>query len=276
MSNRICQSLFVASLSALILSHVAQGQVADKTAGEAVLKEPGKNGDDLLPNIFGKPTPQQLSEDEIRQHLGTLLSWEGSKAYYYYFISMPKYIDTTANYAVDFNKMIGQNIRQHPYGIGSGEGDPGITLTVPIEMKVLSNNYGMCVVLDGLNAPVPVRAADEFTANFLNGFVTRIVVGAYVRALNSKGADISLQRLNFANRISREDLIPIPQDFIWATSYFVPLIPHDAKPGQFIVPGGPKEAFQWGLDRLMRTNSLHAAGILWGWRAASELDSLRY
>jgi hypothetical protein len=218
------------------------------------------------PSSIIKPLPhRQLTQAEIKDNLSKLLEWRDSSPYFYYFFDLAGPLQLKERYAARYNDMIGKNFGVRPYAIGNL--DAQITLIVPPELQVLPNSDGMCVALDGFGGPpVPIPAAEMFSASFANGFVTRLVLGEYIRAWDAHGSKFSQDDLNFPIGMGS---LPIPTAFSQIASYQVIHVIF----GQ--AAGPPEYNLRTGLSRLLQDNSLQAAGLLWGWKAASELDQFR-
>lgn len=217
-------------------------------------------------SILKPTTPAELSQDQIRKEMEALFSWgDGAAPYYFYLLSLPKKMKLKDSYVGRFNEMIGKDYLVNPYNNGpitANYRGPAITFFVPLELQNLSDKNGMCVRLDGFGDPLPIPAAEFFCANFHSGFVTRLVLGEYVRAWNKAGAQIDINSFNFALLAAKKQ--PIPVAFSKLESY------------QTAQKNGPKvETFDAGLEKLMTENDLASTGILWGWKAASELEAMR-
>ncbi|MGA2035592.1 MAG: hypothetical protein ABSG68_25365 [Thermoguttaceae bacterium] len=260
--NRIVQTICV--VAALWFAHAsAQTIIGPEKPSPASLATQDTANPSLL--LVAASKRVELSQDQIRDEMKALFKWgEGARPYYYYLLSLPKPLKILDSHVTSFNAMIGKDFLFDPYDNASIEANyrgPAITLIVPPELKDLSEKHGICVKLDGFGDPLPVPAAEYFCAHFHNGFVTRLVLGEYVRAWNKAGTHIEIESLNFASDAKKQ---PIPAAFTQLSSYQTP------KP-----PGAPVESFDAGLEKLMEENDLASAGILWGWKAASELDAIR-
>jgi hypothetical protein len=220
--------------------------------------------------------PVRLEEHDIRDHLRTLFSWGGSQNYYFCFIMLPKQKDIQGLANVNFDSMVvGERKRDrkgwkiNPYWT-SEKAAPAdqfatspigaITVRVPGDFERLGKK-GICVVLDGLGTNVPIPAAEIFASYFAHGLVTRLVLGEYVKAWKNQGANLSLARLDFAKGTRPTRDIDVSSAYEEWSNYV------DREKDVFDVDKG--------LSRLLIEENLQAAGILWGWKAAGELDELK-
>src|SRR5207245_2714369 len=126
-----------------------------------------------------------------------------------------------------------------------------ITFQVPPALKGLpdaTKANGICVVLDGFTAAVPIGAADVFSANFANGFVTRAVIREFVDELEKSqlGTKIHKKDLDF---ILTEDPPPIPAAFRDIASY------------QSAPPPAPQKTFEECLSVLLEQNSIQSTAM---------------
>ncbi|MBX9625567.1 MAG: hypothetical protein K2X82_17305 [Gemmataceae bacterium] len=251
----------VTAALALIACPVRAADPPDKANPPKPVPTAGEKSNPLP--ILRPSKPAELSADEIRKEMDTLFRWDQATPYYYYLLSLPKPLKLKDAYVGRFDDMVGKDYLVHPYNANPIEPTyrgPAISLRVPTELQGLSEKNGMCVKLDGFGDPVPIPAAEYFCAHFHNGFVTRLVIGEYVRAWSKAGAKIDIDALNFASTVQKQ---PIPPAFAQLASY-------QTKMGDKTV-----EAFDAGLERLMAENDLASTGILWGWKAAGELDAMR-
>ena len=209
-----------------------------------------------------------LSDADCKQHLDRLFKWTKSESYQYYLFMLAQPVKISEQYAVQAAGLKSDQDRLfvNPYNKElppDKKSGPCITISYPTQFKPFPNNNGICVHLDGIGKPVPVQAAEVMAGGFAQGFVTRMVLGEYVRAWNEKGAGIPIDSLNFASNWNPS--LPSEKDiekFADLNSYLV---------------GDKNKKLQYdvGLANLLRTNNLQAVGLLYGWKAASELDAFR-
>lgn len=246
---------------ALIPSPILAADPPDKGAPQNPAPVAGEKPNPLP--ILRPSKPVELSGDQIRAEMETLFRWNGAAPYYYYLLSLPKPLNLKDAYVGRFTDMVGKDFQVNPYNdtpIDSTYRGPVISLHVPTELQGLSNRSGMCIRLDGFGDPLPLPAAEYFCAHFHNGFVSRLVIGEYVRAWNKAGAKIDIDGLNFASKALKQPISPA----------FTLLASYQTKTGD-----KTDETFDKGLERLMAENDLASRGILWGWKAAGELDAMR-
>jgi hypothetical protein len=195
--------------------------------------------------------PSKANDKEIGKNLATLEKWPSFGTYSYYFVVLPKYLNLQEVYANEpgLNK-IGNDVRVFPYKKQGATAS--ITLKIPNEgiaaMREVANGrlVSMCVVLDGIAGGVlPVEAAEVFSTGYAYGYVTRVVIGGYVE---NQGT-LSL--------IGKRGLPQIPAQFIDIKSY----------------QQAPGFVYQANLPRLLQEYDLLAAGMLYGWKAADELET---
>lgn len=208
----------------------------------------------------GRVARDSLQQSEVEAHLDTLTRWNGAQKNYYYIYSIPRDADIYRNV-----RSLSQRIRNseggliwNPAGIHKHSTEQGIKLEVPQGMQDLDAD-GICARLDGFGELVPISAADAFATHWIHGFVTRLTLGVALQG----AIDYNIGRFDFDPRLTRRMLdltfpvsfqVEIPKAFTKAESY------------------QGDEPFQTKLAKLMQPYNLQAAGILWGWQAATELE----
>jgi hypothetical protein len=229
---------------------------APAPAGPLLVIPTSESESDQTTDPGHKPLPQK----EIEKNLDILFEWLPAKQYHFGFLMLPK--------AYDLRKLYGgtafSQMKVHPYkteAIQEQDTSPAIKLTRPADLKDLNRQQGMCVELnDGNQSCVPVMAATVFATGFANGFVTRLVLGEYLRAWEARGHGGAIQTKQLDSMLS--GLLndrKMSADFVKRAAY---------------LDGKGNLTFEPRMRSLIESNSVHAAGIIRGWTAASEVDAL--
>jgi len=108
------------------------------------------------------------------------------------------------------------------------------------------------VLLDGFAKLEPIPVADSVEASFINGMVTRLILGEYARAWKANGGAIDPADLSFARFVNT----PQFPDMIAAALY------------------PANSSFAADISSFLQNNPVQPAGLLWGWKAGDELDAL--
>lgn len=207
-----------------------------------------------VPSAPSSLTRQKLTEDEVRAQLRTLNAWGYAAQYRMGLFFLAGEVNLLERCSAEY-----ASILTHPgftfNPIESSDKDCGIKLEVAEELKTLSipeKKYGICVRIDGLGYLVPAPAAEIFAIHFVNGFVTRYVLGE-IRGSLPKG--VNAPNLDFIVPSSGNEP-KIPADFVLKSSY---------KDGAFLE----------SLSGLLEKHSLQSIGLIYGWKAASQLFDSR-
>jgi hypothetical protein len=226
---------------------------SDVTATPPEPQPPSSNF--LLPDV-PKPTP--LSTDQVTAILDDLFKWPAASKYGTYFLLLPGAITLKQNVAANVAAIpAGQVYLYQPYPIANKSvavkvlAVAGLQASWPFQAATGDPADADFVLLDGFAKQVPIPVADSVTANFINGLVTRLILGEYARAWKD-GTTISAGDLSFAKYV----MTPGFPDMNNASSY----------------PANVK--FEADLATLLQNNPVQPAGLLWGWKAGDELDAL--
>jgi hypothetical protein len=211
----------------------------------------------LIPDV---PPPNALSTDDVTAILDDLFKWSPAASKYgTYFLLLPGAITLKQNVAANVAAVpAGQVYLYQPYPIANKN--------VAIKVQAISAIQGAWpfqaangdpadadfVLLDGFAKLVPVPVADSMEANFINGLVTRLILGEYARAWKANGASIDASGLSFTGLIS------------------TPQFPDMTAVGSYPA----NVTFDAAIATLLQSNPVQPAGLLWGWKAGDDLDAL--
>ncbi len=152
-------------------------------------------------------------------------------------VTIPKYLDDSGN----------------PTGelFGTGFTDP---------------SKALCLVLSDHGDVVPLDAAKQAIQGFVEGFVTRLMVGSLANEWKEAGLGIDPNSFGLSLSRSKEQA-SLMKEFLKKSNY---LRAPDPKNDKMTVLD-----FEYSMPIILQRHSLHAHGVLTGWQAASELEGLR-
>jgi hypothetical protein len=264
-TRRILLAAVAASVLAWPLTAAGQVRVVEQDeaitiAGTTVkrppLSGPAPAGDAVPPEPpFARATPQQ-AEAALKQ---LFAAWPDAHTYAGYLLQIPIKLQlqesgTGANFA-PASSPDGYLYKPYP-GLESG-----IRIVVPATMKAPTNNeafkdtkYALCVAVEQFGTNLPVPAAEELEAGFINGFVTRLFLQPRIETAIGGRAALDLP-----------PPLQINLQFSAAATYT------NAPDGGD--PNAIEVTFSQRLRALLEADPLQPRGLLLGWKAAGSLGS---
>jgi hypothetical protein len=205
-------------------------------------------------------------------------NFPNAKSYSMYFQLMPWQIDLQQMGAsIVLSKPPGKDVLLQPYTLS--DTTLGIHAMVPkvlvgLDVFKAVQPPGMdsgpassiFITLDGFGAQVPISVAASMEANFIDGFVTRLVLGQYQAFWKSNAADYGALPSNFSIDIgtvnaNQGDLL------LYSDPATYPKYQPDST-GKL----GP--SFEQDLSAQLAASPIASIGMLYGWRAAEQLEKI--
>jgi hypothetical protein len=245
-----------------------------------------------MPPLPPSPMAKSLSTSVIESKLNHLSHWVNVSEFRSYLILLPHQIDIKNNVAAQgAGVAVNQLFHFAPYTLTS----PSMALTLMRSDHPVPNgwspaaaasfqltaehlfdaahggdpNDAICLVLDGFNTPVYIPVAEQFEAGFIEGLVTRLVLGQYARAWKQQDASL----LNFTASANQ----PKVKDIVHLVPYYPQGAPIPAGAVAFApmpAPVASSLSFNEWLSERSQFDPIEPAAIMWGWRAGEKLDGM--
>jgi hypothetical protein len=207
---------------------------------------------------FGLPiiSPKNYNEQAIEASLNTLFNWgPGANAYSLYFQMMPWGIDIKSEASALLTMPHDTEFVLKHWTLAKT--DIGIKTVIPSSISNVgpfaqSPSDAIFVKLDGFGYAVPISVARLVEANFVNGFVTRLVLNAYQTIYAQQGYGSA----NLALSVGGVDPTKgYSNAFATAATYTTPV-------GQ---------SLQAYIASQLENEPINSTAILYGWKAADDL-----
>ena len=204
----------------------------------------------ILPAAGNTP----LSQGEITNKLNHLFTWGPARNQYAsYFTLLPRQQKLReANASQVLNALDKQALFQ-PFPITDRTVGVKMVLNTALQTQAMfqgasGSANAIFVRLDAFdNGLVPIQVADQIEANFLNGLVTRLLLGQYERALKLS-----------SNQVSFAQGVPVP-----------------SLPKEYNLPASyATGTYDDAVQLLLLNQPVQPMGIYLGWEAGEELDNL--
>ncbi len=214
----------------------------------------------------GTPIPQyvlpsanraELSTNEIAATLEDLFKWGPAKnRYASYFTLLPALVKTKEDVSSSvLGAPLGTLVTYQPYSLADKSVGVKVQINTAVYNQPMFQGNGasdaIFVRLDAFgNAFVPIPVADVVESNFLNGLVTRLILGHLSRLQQLPATGIDFASIGNA----------------------VPQIPDEYnKAGSYSVSAG---TFEKATGDLLRDYPVQPMALFLGWKAGEELDAL--
>ncbi len=201
------------------------------------------------------PNRKPLSVSEVTTTLNTLFEWgPASSRYATNFLMLPGTLDIkNDNKATVLGSTPDTQILYRPYSVSDQRisikiSRPGALVALPA-FSVDPGN-AIFVRLEGFGNLVPIPVAEVVEASFVNGLVTRLLLGEYQR-MWKKNLNLSFATNSAFNAI-------IGDAFVQPANYSAP---------------NPAE-FSAAVKSILANNPVQPVSLLYGWKAGDDLDAL--
>lgn len=165
-----------------------------------------------------------LSQSEISAALDQVFSFGPARAYQYYLLRLPEARNLKAEARAGVRGVEpGQTFLLQLYPeMHADRSLATVKLRFPPDSSCRDANLlrfveipednGICVTLDTFGRDVPIPVADAIATNFMNGFVTRLVLDRFIGKLHSAGLALKPSDLDVKFKIDR-----LPEELFGAT-----------------------------------------------------------
>lgn len=219
-----------------------------------VVQTPDQPPQDGIVYILDAADRVELSQSEIATKLDDLFKWGPAKnRYSAYFTLLPGQQSLKAdNNGPVLAAAPNTTVIYQPYGLQDKTIGLRVSLNTTLTGLPQFSGAGLANAifarLDAFdNGYVPLSVVDQIESNFLNGLVTRLMLGQYERSLKNPASELS-----------------------WAKNVPVPNLPKEFSQPASYTTG----AFEDNVANLLRDHPVQPMGMYLGWRAGEELDAL--